>query len=53
MCNSSAVAFRTSVGFSLIPSNTAISSGNLFVARRLADRLGGFRDFRYNHDCDF
>ena len=50
---SSSVAFRLSVGFSLIPTNTAVSSGNLFVERALFDRVGGFRDFRWNHDWDF
>jgi glycosyltransferase involved in cell wall biosynthesis len=49
----SSVAFRLSVGFSLIPTNTAVSSGNLFVERALFDRVGGFRDFRWNHDWDF
>ena len=53
ICASSSVAFRLSVGFSLIPTNTAVSSGNLFVERALFDRVGGFRDFRWNHDWDF
>jgi hypothetical protein len=42
-----------SVGFSLVATNTTVSSGNLFVSRALFDRVGGFRDFRWNHDWDF
>lgn len=38
---------------SLLASNLAISTGNLFVRRRLFEALGGFQDFRYNHDWDF
>ena len=52
MTATSAVGFRLSVGFSLIPTNTAVSSGNLFVSRALFDSLGGFRDYRWNHDWD-
>jgi glycosyltransferase involved in cell wall biosynthesis len=33
--------------------SVAVSSGNLFVSRRLAASLRGFRDYRYNHDWDF
>jgi len=53
MCSTSAIPFRLSVGFSLIATNTTVSSGNLFVSRALFDRVGGFRDFRWNHDWDF
>lgn len=37
----------------LLGFNGTITTGNLFCARRLFDLLGGFRDFRYNHDWDF
>ncbi|HKE41908.1 MAG TPA: glycosyltransferase [Casimicrobiaceae bacterium] len=39
--------------FTLIEFNVAVSSGNLFVERDFFFSLGGFRDFRYNHDWDF
>ncbi len=39
--------------FTLVEYNVAVSSGNLFVERGLFSALGGFRDFRYNHDWDF
>src|SRR5208337_4480072 len=48
-----AIPLKDTVGFALIEANVAISSGNLFFSRDLFDRLGGFRDFRYNHDWDF
>lgn len=41
------------VGFAFLTGNPAISSGALFFARSLFDRVGGFRDLRYNHDWDF
>jgi glycosyltransferase involved in cell wall biosynthesis/ubiquinone/menaquinone biosynthesis C-methylase UbiE len=41
------------VGHSLLETNLSISTGNLFIAKRLHRALGGFRDFRYNHDWDF
>jgi glycosyltransferase involved in cell wall biosynthesis len=53
MVAQSAIGFRLSVGFSLVPGNTAVSTGNLFAARAFFDRVGGFRDFRWNHDWDF
>jgi glycosyltransferase involved in cell wall biosynthesis len=33
--------------------NLAISTGNLFIERQLFRELGGFHDYRYNHDWDF
>lgn len=42
-----------STGFALVSANPTVSSGNLFFSRQLFERLGGFRDFRYNHDWDF
>jgi glycosyltransferase involved in cell wall biosynthesis len=47
------VGARDSVGFSFLSGNPSISSGALFFARSIFDRIGGFRDFRYNHDWDF
>lgn len=34
-------------------SNPSISTGNLFVLASLFNKLGGFRDYRANHDWDF
>jgi glycosyltransferase involved in cell wall biosynthesis len=53
LCSVYIVPFRESIGFALLSENAAVSSGNLFFARALARRLGGFRDYRYNHDWDF
>jgi hypothetical protein len=39
--------------FTLVQYNVAVSSGNLFVDREFLLSLGGFRDYRYNHDWDF
>ena len=39
--------------FTLVEFNVAVSSGNLFVEREFFRSLGGFRDYRYNHDWDF
>lgn len=39
--------------FTLVEFNVAVSSGNLFVERDFFRSLGGFRDYRYNHDWDF
>lgn len=41
------------VGLALVADNVAVSSGNIFVERVLADAIGGFRAYRYNHDWDF
>jgi len=41
------------IGFGLLRSNFAISTGNLFFSRALIQRLGGFSNLRYNHDWDF
>lgn len=42
-----------SVGFALLDSNVAISSGNIFAAREVFEALHGFRPFLYCHDWDF
>jgi glycosyltransferase involved in cell wall biosynthesis len=44
---------QTTLGGALVEYNHAISTGNLFFSRDLFDRLGGFADYRYNHDWDF
>lgn len=44
---------RASNSFALVSHNTLISTGNLFVERQFFLNLGGFRDYRYNHDWDF
>lgn len=44
---------RSSNSFALLYYNVAVSTGNLFVERSFFESLGGFRDYRYNHDWDF
>lgn len=44
---------RSSNSFALLAYNLAVSTGNLFVERRLFESVGGFRDDRYSHDWDF
>ncbi|MET0442139.1 MAG: hypothetical protein ABW071_09165, partial [Casimicrobiaceae bacterium] len=41
------------LGLSLLRSNSAISTGNLMLRKRLWEAVEGFRDYRYNHDWDF
>ena len=48
-----AVDDAESVGLALVAANVAVSSGNIFVSRALADAVGGFGAYRYNHDWDF
>jgi glycosyltransferase involved in cell wall biosynthesis len=40
-------------GLAMLRANSAISSGNLTFRKRLWRTLGGFREYRYNHDWDF
>jgi len=40
-------------GLSLLANNHTISTGNLTFRKTLWQQLGGFRDYRYNHDWDF
>jgi glycosyltransferase involved in cell wall biosynthesis len=42
-----------SVGFALLKSNVALSTGNFLFRRSLVDRIGYFRALRYCHDWDF
>jgi GT2 family glycosyltransferase len=53
VCSIAKVPFRSTVGRAFLTENVAISTGNLFASRALCERLGGFRDFRYNHDWDW
>jgi len=48
-----AVDHEETVGLALLGANVAVSSGNVFASRALADAIGGFRPYRYNHDWDF
>jgi GT2 family glycosyltransferase len=50
---SDAVDSEETVGLALLAANVAVSSGNVFVERTLAEAIGGFRAYRYNHDWDF
>ncbi|RRJ62204.1 glycosyltransferase [Paenibacillus oralis] len=42
-----------SVGWSFIPHNTAISTGNMLFSRKIFDAVKGFRNLKYCHDWDF
>jgi glycosyltransferase involved in cell wall biosynthesis len=48
-------SFRMSdgVGLSLLRANCTVSTGNQFFRRSLWQRIGGYRELRYNHDWDF
>jgi glycosyltransferase involved in cell wall biosynthesis len=48
-----AIGTHPSVGFAILLSNVAISTGNFFFARTLLDDVGFFRPYRYVHDWDF
>lgn len=41
------------VGWSLLPHNTAISTGNMLFSRKIFDDVNGFRNLKYCHDWDF
>ncbi|WP_054942195.1 glycosyltransferase family 2 protein [Paenibacillus ihuae] len=41
------------VGWSLIPHNAAISTGNMLFTREIYNNVGGFRNLKYCHDWDF
>lgn len=53
MCRQSNVSFCETVGHAFLTDNVAVTTGNLLFSRSLFDSLGGFREFRYNHDWDF
>lgn len=44
---------RGSNSIAFVEYNPAISTGNLFFSRAIFRQLGGFHDYRYNHDWDF
>jgi glycosyltransferase involved in cell wall biosynthesis len=48
-----AAMMSNTLGLAMLRANSAISSGNLMFCKRLWQALGGFRDYRYNHDWDF
>lgn len=48
-----AVAQGPTVGFSLLKSNVAISTGNFVIATKLARRIGSFLPLKYCHDWDY
>jgi glycosyltransferase involved in cell wall biosynthesis len=47
------IAAHPSIELALMDSNVVISTGNLMFARQLADKLGGFQNYRDCHDWDF
>lgn len=48
-----AIVMSCTRGLAMLRANSAISSGNLMFRKHLWETLGGFRDYRYNHDWDF
>jgi glycosyltransferase involved in cell wall biosynthesis len=48
-----ATVMSCTLGLAMLRANSAISSGNLMFRKCLWETLGGFRDYRYNHDWDF
>ena len=53
LCRQANITYAETVGHAFLVDNVAVTTGNLFFSRTLFDALGGFRDFRYNHDWDF
>ncbi|CAH1203429.1 SEC-C motif-containing protein [Candidatus Nitrotoga sp. BS] len=53
MSAQNATVMSGTLGLAMLRTNSAISSGNLMFRKRLWETLGGFRDYRYNHDWDF
>jgi glycosyltransferase involved in cell wall biosynthesis len=47
------IARDVSLGYALLRRNVAISTGNFFFSRRLAEAIGGFQSLTYCHDWDF
>ncbi|MGH1573414.1 glycosyltransferase family 2 protein [Methylobacterium sp. P31] len=41
------------LGFAFLKNQLAISTGNMFMARTLVDRVGRFRSYSYVHDWDY
>jgi glycosyltransferase involved in cell wall biosynthesis len=48
-----AIASFPTVGFSLVLTNVAISTGNFLFRRRLLAQVGSFRPYKLVHDWDF
>jgi glycosyltransferase involved in cell wall biosynthesis len=48
-----AIATHPTVGFALLRSNVAISTGNFVFTRSLLAEIGHFRAYRYCHDWDY
>lgn len=53
MAAQNATVMSCTLGLAMLRANSAISSGNLMFRKRLWETLGGFHDYRYNHDWDF
>ena len=53
MAAQNAAVMSFTLGLAMVCANSAISSGNLMFRKHLWETLGGFRDYRYNHDWDF
>jgi glycosyltransferase involved in cell wall biosynthesis len=53
MAAQDAAMMSNTLGLAMLRANSAISSGNLIFRKDLWQALGGFRDYRYNHDWDF
>ncbi|MEO6421216.1 MAG: glycosyltransferase [Candidatus Nitrotoga sp.] len=53
MAAQNATVMSHTLGLAMLRANSAISSGNLMFRKHLWETLGGFRDYRYNHDWDF
>ena len=53
MTAQNATVMSCTLGLSMLRANSTISSGNLMFRKRLWETLGGFRDYRYNHDWDY
>jgi glycosyltransferase involved in cell wall biosynthesis len=47
------IEFFPTVGYALLSSQCAVSSGNLFFSRRLPERVGGFREHDSGRGWDF
>jgi len=53
MAQQNAAVMCPTFGLAMLRANSAITSGNLMFRKNLWETLGGFHDYRYNHDWDF
>jgi glycosyltransferase involved in cell wall biosynthesis len=53
LLNQARITECSSLGSALLSFNHSIATGNLFMRGDFVRGLGGFREFRYNHDWDF